>query len=479
MVPLRRVVLLTALKLFDLFALTACFVTAALVARPIPGLSVEHLLALRVRIRNVVIVAGLLAIWHLVLAASGVYRSKRLTSRRRELVGIVRAMALVTAATYVVTSAFGMALDRRWFLSVFFSASTAVLVASRLALRGLLIMARRRGRNLRYVLVVGTNHRAVAFARKLEAHGELGYRLVGFVDTGAWDAAGEFARSGYRLVATLPQLPELLRRQVVDEVFVFLPLRSFYEQGSRVVSQCEEQGIRVTLPSALFELKNGHVASDELETDALVTIATGCIGGAAASAKRAIDVLASATLLVVLAPLLAATAIAVKLTSPGPVFFAQERVGLNKRRLRVWKFRTMVADAERRMKEVEQLNEADGPVFKCRKDPRITPLGAFLRKASIDELPQLWNVLKGDLSLVGPRPLPVRDYEGFGHDWHRRRFSVRPGITCLWQIGGRSNLTFERWMELDMQYIDTWSLWLDLKILVKTIPVVLRGTGAA
>jgi lipopolysaccharide/colanic/teichoic acid biosynthesis glycosyltransferase len=161
------------------------------------------------------------------------------------------------------------------------------------------------------------------------------------------------------------------------------------------------------------------------------------------------------------------------------VFFIQERVGLNKKRFHLYKFRTMVADAEERQREIEHLNEASGPVFKIRSDPRLTPAGKFLRKTSIDELPQLFNVLKGDMSLVGPRPLPVRDYQGFDQDWQRRRFSVRPGITCLWQINGRSSIPFEKWMELDMQYIDQWSLWMDFKILAKTIPVVLKGTGAA
>jgi lipopolysaccharide/colanic/teichoic acid biosynthesis glycosyltransferase len=161
------------------------------------------------------------------------------------------------------------------------------------------------------------------------------------------------------------------------------------------------------------------------------------------------------------------------------VFFIQERVGLNKRTFRLYKFRTMVADAEERQAEIEHLNEARGPVFKIRNDPRLTPVGKFLRKTSIDELPQLFNVLKGDMSLVGPRPLPVRDYQGFDQDWQRRRFSVRPGITCLWQINGRSSIPFEKWMELDLQYIDQWSLWMDFKILAKTIPVVLKGTGAA
>jgi lipopolysaccharide/colanic/teichoic acid biosynthesis glycosyltransferase len=173
------------------------------------------------------------------------------------------------------------------------------------------------------------------------------------------------------------------------------------------------------------------------------------------------------------------TAILIKLTSTGPVLFVQKRLGFNKRRFDVYKFRTMAVDAEKRMKEVEHLNEVSGPVFKIKNDPRVTPVGGFLRKTSIDELPQLLNVLKGDMSLVGPRPLPVRDYEGFNKDWQRRRFSVRPGITCLWQINGRSSIPFEQWMELDLQYIDKWSLWLDLEILLRTIPAVLKGSGAA
>jgi len=170
---------------------------------------------------------------------------------------------------------------------------------------------------------------------------------------------------------------------------------------------------------------------------------------------------------------------AIKLTSSGPVFFIQERVGLGKRRFRLFKFRTMVQGADKLMADLEHLNEASGPVFKIKNDPRLTGLGKFLRKTSIDELPQLINVLKGDMSLVGPRPLPVRDYEGFDEDWHRRRFSVRPGITCLWQVNGRSDIKFEDWMKLDMKYIDEWSIFLDFQILIKTIPAVLRGSGAS
>jgi lipopolysaccharide/colanic/teichoic acid biosynthesis glycosyltransferase len=182
---------------------------------------------------------------------------------------------------------------------------------------------------------------------------------------------------------------------------------------------------------------------------------------------------------VMLLPLFGIIAALIKLSSEGPVFFIQERVGLNKRKFRIYKFRTMVPNAEQLMAQLEQENEISGPVFKIKKDPRITSIGRLLRSTSIDELPQLFNVLKGDMSLVGPRPLPLRDYEGFSDDWQRRRFSVRPGITCLWQVNGRSSIPFEQWMKLDLQYMDEWSLWLDLKILARTIPAVLKGSGAA
>ncbi len=153
-------------------------------------------------------------------------------------------------------------------------------------------------------------------------------------------------------------------------------------------------------------------------------------------------------------------------------------MGLHKRVFRLYKFRTMVADAEAKIAALEDLNEADGPAFKIRNDPRITAIGRFLRKTSIDELPQLFNVLKGEMSLVGPRPLPIRDYNGFDRDWHRRRFSVKPGMTCLWQVHGRGNVSFSEWMKMDMEYIDQWSFWLDLKILILTIPAALKGSGA-
>ncbi|MCH9015355.1 MAG: sugar transferase, partial [Gemmatimonadetes bacterium] len=193
--------------------------------------------------------------------------------------------------------------------------------------------------------------------------------------------------------------------------------------------------------------------------------------------KRALDVLLSAFFIILFLPVLIVTALLIKLTSPGPVNFSQERVGLNKKRFRMLKFRTMVVGAEQQQAALEHLNEAAGPVFKIEGDPRITPIGKFLRQSSIDEIPQLFNVLKGDMSLVGPRPLPLRDYAGFSEDWHRRRISVRPGITGLWQVNGRDHSSFDEWMKLDLEYIDRWSLWLDFQIMLKTVPAVLRGSG--
>jgi exopolysaccharide biosynthesis polyprenyl glycosylphosphotransferase len=266
---------------------------------------------------------------------------------------------------------------------------------------------------------------------------------------------------------------------VVDEVVIALPMKSLYLQASRIAALCEEQGIIVRLLPNFFNLTMARSKAEEFEDISVITLCSSPTESWQLLTKRILDFALSLLSIAILAPLFLLTALLIKLTSPGPVFFIQERVGLNKRRFRLFKFRSMVADAEMRQREVEHLNEVSGPVFKIKNDPRLTPVGRILRAASIDELPQLFNVLKGDMSLVGPRPLPVRDYIGFSQDWQRRRFSVRPGITCLWQINGRSSIPFDKWMELDMEYIDHWSLGLDFKILAKTIPAVLKGVGAA
>ena len=334
------------------------------------------------------------------------------------------------------------------------------------------------------MVIVGTNKRAVGFARHLEESFELGYRVMGFVDQD-WQGSREFRQSGYPLLTDFKNFPTFLRAHEVDEVILDLPLNSFYQEASYIVGLCVQQGILVRFLSdsfyLLFDMNLARAELEEFQDYVVLSVYTGAMGGWPILAKRAFDFLASLLLIVVLSPLFLLVAGLIKLTSPrGPVFFVQDRIGLRKRQIKVIKFRTMVPGAEQTITALENFNEASGPVFKIRNDPRVTYLGRFLRKTSIDELPQLLNVLKGDMSLVGPRPLPLRDYAGFSQDWHRRRFSVKPGITCLWQIYGRDplSLPFEKWMQLDMEYIDHWTLWLDFKILAQTIPAVIKGRGA-
>ncbi len=241
---------------------------------------------------------------------------------------------------------------------------------------------------------------------------------------------------------------------------------------------CERVGVKATYHADIFDM---HIARPIVHGAGLPPLVEMQVApeGWRLAVKRLLDVAGAMTALVVFSPVMLAAVAAIKATSRGPAFYVQERYGLNRRRFRMFKLRTMVAGAERLQAALEAHNEADGPVFKIAQDPRLTPIGHFLRRTSIDELPQLWNVLRGDMSLVGPRPLPLRDVARITRPADMRRFSVRPGLTCLWQISGRSGIGFDEWIRLDLQYIDRWSLQLDLEVLAATVPAVLRGTGAA
>jgi exopolysaccharide biosynthesis polyprenyl glycosylphosphotransferase len=328
------------------------------------------------------------------------------------------------------------------------------------------------------MLAVGTNLRVREFLDKIRSRPELGYQVIGFADN-PWPGMPLTLRAGDQLLCNLEQLRSFLRHSVVDEVVMGLPLKSCYQQASQIAAACEEQGIILRFPSSIFNFTIAHAEAEDFDGNPLITVCSGAPESAATVIKRLLDIVVSVILITVVSPVMIMAALLIRITSPGPILFVQKRVGLNKRLFSMYKFRTMITGAEEYQSQLEHLNEATGPVFKIRNDPRITAIGNLLRKTSIDELPQLFNVLRGDMSLVGPRPLPLRDYKGFSEDWQRRRFSVRPGITCLWQINGRSSTPFHEWMQLDMQYIDGWSLWLDFKILFKTIPAVLRGVGAA
>jgi exopolysaccharide biosynthesis polyprenyl glycosylphosphotransferase len=474
----RRRFLLGALKLFDLAVLVATFASATvLVAYANQRVSPAEFLSLRIKLSNLLIFMVFLGIWHICFRWCGLYHSRRLSSREADIFDASKAIALSTACLALGAYIFHYVMVTPRFLLFFWSVGTLLIAVSRIVLQESLDHIRRNGRNLRYMLIVGTNSRATKFAKRITSAPERGYQLLGFVDDD-WSKLEEFKQSGLPLVCNSAGLPEFLRHNVVDEVAIYLPLRSFHEYASHVAALCEQHGITLRYDGDVFSLKTARARAEEFEGESYVAAYTSHWDWGSLAIKRLLDISVSAVLLVLLAPLFALVALLIRLISPGPVFYFQERVGLNKRRFLIRKFRTMVPNADKMIAKLETLNEVSGPVFKIKDDPRITPVGKFLRRTSIDELPQLINVLKGDMSLVGPRPLPVRDYEGFDKDWQRRRFSVRPGITCLWQINGRSSIPFEQWMKLDLQYMDEWSLWLDLKILVRTIPAVWRGSGA-
>ena len=281
--------------------------------------------------------------------------------------------------------------------------------------------------------------------------------------------------AGFAAPGTMEDFPGVLHAGVIDAV-ILLPRNLPYAQIESWLRQCEIEGIEAWMLPDFLRSSIAAVTIDELAGEPMLLFSSTAKSSWALMIKRVLDVILSAIGLVVLFPLLLGLAIAIRATSPGPVFFVQRRSTLRGRTFNMYKFRTMISNAEQVRDALEHRNDVTGPVFKMKDDPRITPLGRWLRRYSLDELPQLWNVLKGDMSLVGPRPpLPaeVEKYE----NWQRRRLSMRAGCTSLWQISGRNDLPFEEWMRLDLKYIDTWSLGLDFKIMFQTIGVILRGTG--
>jgi exopolysaccharide biosynthesis polyprenyl glycosylphosphotransferase len=325
------------------------------------------------------------------------------------------------------------------------------------------------------VVIVGSGRRAAKAWRNLRIQHHGAKCLLGFVDDRdislmAPDIAGRF-------LGRVDDLPDYLLLNAVDELIVAAPARSCYDMTQRAVAMAEAAGVRVVCLNDLYNL----IHDKKLRQRAAIFIELVPRDEAhlfAEAVKRALDVVVAVACLTLLAPLFLGIALAIKLTSSGPVFFLQERYGWRRRRFRMWKFRSMVRDAPQLMAALETQNEADGPIFKITNDPRVTPIGRWLRRTSLDELPQLWNVLLGDMSLVGPRPMTVRDVSLFSEAQLMRRFRVRPGMTGSWQVAARGSFNFDQWIALDFAYIDDWSLGLDLKILARTLPAVLRRSGA-
>ncbi len=429
--------------------------------------------------------AALAACFVVVSERQRIYRAWRTEEVWRELLALWETLIYSTGLACLATEISGHGLSGAAYLSSLV-ASLFVLVVTRAVMRFTVRRLRRLGDDYRVWLIVGNNDRSVELVKTILANPHFGIRIDKIVDLvdpvnlpSMHRHEGEsFATSfdGSERLQSTEAIREIVKTRVIDEVVITLPVRSHYDKIREIVDICSEAGISVKLRPDVLEMPGFFTEFSLIGGIPLVTHYSGPSNYLLLVLKRFLDVFASAVGLVLLAPTFLGLSVLVRLSSSGPVFFVQTRVGLHGRQFRMIKFRTMVKDALQIREKITSLNERDGTAFKMRNDPRITSAGRWMRKYHLDELPQLWNVLVGDMSLVGPRPLPVQ--EAFGNEWwQRRRLTMAPGLTCFWQLADDPSMPFREWMELDLAYIDRWSLWLDFKLIAMTFATLARGRG--
>ncbi|MGA2531507.1 MAG: sugar transferase [Candidatus Aminicenantales bacterium] len=413
-------------------------------------------------------------LWCWMLYVNGMYLSLRTLSFLR-IFWIVCKAAVMTALGFgAFLFLFKATAVSRFFFLLFAVTSLVLILAEKAAAYLAMHYVRRRGRNYRRLLIVGTGRRAAEFIRRIKGHPEWGFHILGAID----DEPGRGIKKvdGVDIVGALDDIPKILHSDAVDEI-VFIVPRSRLSHVEGALHDCETEGVVTTITVDLFDMQIAKSAVSEIDGIPLLRFHTIKINEWQLLVKRLIDIAVSGLIIVLMGPFLVLMAFLIKLTSPGPVFFKQQRLGLHGRKFTLSKFRTMRQGAQDALSKVNDVAEMDTPEFRAKKTQWITPLGKIMRKFSLDELPQFFNVLIGDMSLIGPRPTVPDEVEKY-KAWQRRRFSMKPGITCLWQVNGRNNIGFEDWMKLDLEYLDNWSLWLDIKIMIKTVPVVLFGIGA-
>ena len=413
-------------------------------------------------------------LWCLTLYANGIYLSMRTRSYLEILWAIIKSAALTFLAMGTTIYFLKHSQTSRLFFILFAGFSFGLILLEKTALFMSSHYVRRQGLNTRRILVVGTGKRAQEFIKKVDGHPEWGFEILGAID----DEPGRGVHQVGRLevIGTLEDIPLIFHKDAVGEV-VFVVPRSRLNSLQDAIHKCETEGVVVTIAVDLFDTLLAKSSVTELDGMPLLHFKTTHAREWELLVKRLFDFAASALGILVLSLFFLVTAILIKATSKGPVFFKQYRLGLHGRRFTLYKFRTMRIGAHDVLSDVTDLNSMTTPEFRDKKTRWITPIGRFMRKFSLDELPQLFNVFVGHMSIVGPRPTVPDEVEKY-KTWQRRRFSMKPGITCLWQVNGRNKIVFEDWMKLDLEYLDSWSLWLDAKILLKTVPVVLFGIGA-
>lgn len=388
---------------------------------------------------------------------------------------LCRAMALTVGAVLVILFFMRIQNVSRLVIVIFSATEFLVLVGIRYFVIQYYRESIRKGWNILHVLIIGSRDRAKELTRALRKQSMWGIEIIGYLDPDPRVVGGNV--DGIPIIGSVGDITKCLKSNVIDEVIIAIP-RSLLTDVEPLVEACEEEGIPLRFMADVFNVQVARVSLTQAGNIPLLTLEPVAQDEDQLFFKRIFDITLVLLGMPFALPIMAVTAILIKLDSPGPIFFVQQRVGLRKHLFPMFKFRSMYRDAEERLKEIEHLNEAEGPIFKMTRDPRVTRVGRFIRKTSIDELPQLFNVLRGEMSLVGPRPMSIRDVDLFDKGIQRKRFSVKPGITCLWQISGRSNLPFSKWLDLDLQYIENWSFVLDLKILLRTPVAVWKSDGA-
>ena len=419
------------------------------------------------------LLVAIVVVWAVTGYFGAFYRDLELSNPVRIGFTLLYQLMVVLVLVYAGLYLFKRGDISRTFVLVVGVVSFAFLLAGRALSHSGVYWMRERLNRYHYFLIVGCGSRAREVAHLIEGSRSSGLRLVGFVDS----SEGQCPRKiGNFDVFSLSDFNYILQEQVVDEVIFAVSMQEL-ARLEPLILHCGNVGMKVRVQLEFLPSAYSRIYLEKFRDVELLSLSSAPESELLLFCKRVFDVAFSAFSLVLLSPMMLLTAAAIRVTSPGPVLFRQTRCGLGGRRFTLYKFRSMINNAEQLKAELHQLNELDGPVFKISDDPRITPVGRWLRRFSIDELPQLWNILRGDMSFVGPRPAIPAEVEQY-EPWQRRRLRMRPGLTCIWVLEGRNHLDFNRWIELDLAYIDTWSLWLDAKIFLRTIPIVLSGRGA-
>ena len=470
------------LALVALAALTAYWLRSTLLPGLLPGLFSTELYPLDAYLPLVPLAV---TIWGALLLISGEYRSHRTVPLLDEVWDVVRTSIIGSVAFTLMIYVFRLdeallgddLISRSWIL-LFSTLACLFVLAEKVALRLTSRYFRASGFNFRTVIIVGTGDSGQAIAESIRSHRFWGFRILGMIETGTDSDTDATAPPRWPVLGRIEALPSIVENNIVDDV-IFAVGRRDLDRMEDLFLALQERGIRTRFALRLFPHSKAKVDLEELDGLPLLSFSPAPSSVVALAAKRSLDIALSSLLLVLGLPIIVVIAAAIKLTSSGTVLYRQTRCGLNGRLFTLYKFRTMEEGAHEKRRELLALNEMTGPAFKLRRDPRVTGVGRILRRFSLDELPQFWNVLRGEMSMVGPRP-PIPEEVAQYQPWQRRRLAMKPGLTCLWQISGRSDTSdFNQWMQLDLEYIDSWSPTLDVKILLKTIPVVLSGRGAA